>query len=143
MPKLAKPTRKTYARRADSEAQIDEAIGLRIRAARALKRMSQADLGAALPNPLTFQQIQKNERGVNRVAVSRLVSIAHVTGQPISFFLDDIDLPVDPAPQATAAAITLARRVAALPEAMQKMVRSSVEQFEALAGAPNMRLAGE
>jgi transcriptional regulator with XRE-family HTH domain len=50
--------------------------------------MSQERLGESLG--LTFQQVQKYERGVNRVGASRLFDLSRVLDVPISFFFDDI-----------------------------------------------------
>jgi transcriptional regulator with XRE-family HTH domain len=50
--------------------------------------MSQEKLGQALG--LTFQQVQKYERGVNRIGASRLFDLAHVLNVPIGFFFDDM-----------------------------------------------------
>jgi transcriptional regulator with XRE-family HTH domain len=50
--------------------------------------MSQERLGEALG--LTFQQVQKYERGVNRVGASRLFDLSRVLDVPISFFFDDL-----------------------------------------------------
>lgn len=73
--------------------EIEKQIGGRIRAARLLAGLSQEALAAKLaignPGGLTFQQVQKYENGINRVSVSRLVEIAQITGQPISFFLPE------------------------------------------------------
>jgi transcriptional regulator with XRE-family HTH domain len=51
--------------------------------------LSQEKLGEALG--LTFQQVQKYERGANRVGASRLLEIAQVLSVPIAFFYDDVD----------------------------------------------------
>ncbi len=71
---------------------IDAHVGARIRLRRTLMGMSQERLGEALG--LTFQQIQKYERGVNRVGASRLYDLAHVLDVPISFFFDDMPEPL-------------------------------------------------
>jgi transcriptional regulator with XRE-family HTH domain len=67
---------------------IDVHVGTRIRLRRTLLGMSQERLGDALG--LTFQQVQKYERGVNRVGASRLFDLARVLDVPISFFFDDM-----------------------------------------------------
>jgi len=67
---------------------IDIHVGSRIRLRRTLLGMSQERLGDALG--LTFQQVQKYERGVNRVGASRLFDISRVLDVPISFFFDDM-----------------------------------------------------
>ncbi len=71
---------------------IDVHVGGRIRLRRTLLGMSQERLGEALG--LTFQQIQKYERGVNRVGASRLFDLSRVLDVPISFFFDDMPEPL-------------------------------------------------
>jgi transcriptional regulator with XRE-family HTH domain len=67
---------------------IDAHVGARVRLRRTLLGMSQEKLAEALG--VTFQQIQKYERGVNRIGASRLFDIARVLDVPISFFFDDM-----------------------------------------------------
>ena len=71
---------------------IDAHVGGRIRLRRTLMGMSQERLGEALG--LTFQQVQKYERGVNRVGASRLFDLSRVLDVPISFFFDDMPEPL-------------------------------------------------
>ncbi|MBZ6078884.1 helix-turn-helix domain-containing protein [Microvirga puerhi] len=65
----------------------DQEIGRRIRARRMMISMSQTDLGDKLG--VTFQQIQKYEKGVNRVGSGRLEELARILGVPITFFYDE------------------------------------------------------
>ena len=67
---------------------IDVHVGLRVRLRRTLLGLSQEKLADALG--LTFQQVQKYERGVNRVSASRLYSLSKVLDVPITFFFEDI-----------------------------------------------------
>ena len=67
---------------------IDVHVGARIKLKRKLLRMSQTDLGEALG--YSFQQIQKYEKGTNRVSASKLVAIADALNVPIMFFFDDL-----------------------------------------------------
>ena len=67
---------------------IDVHVGSRIRLRRTLLGLSQERLGDALG--LTFQQVQKYERGANRVGASRLFDLSRVLDVPISFFFDDM-----------------------------------------------------
>lgn len=71
---------------------IDGHVGSRIRLRRTLMGMSQERLGEALG--LTFQQVQKYERGVNRVGASRLFDLSRVLDVSISFFFDDMPEPI-------------------------------------------------
>ncbi len=67
---------------------IDVHVGARVRLRRTLLGMSQEKLGEALG--LTFQQVQKYERGANRIGSSRLFDLSRVLDVPISFFFDDM-----------------------------------------------------
>jgi transcriptional regulator with XRE-family HTH domain len=66
---------------------IDGHVGRRLRARRALLGMSQERLGELLG--LTFQQIQKYERGANRIGSSRLYEIGQALDVPVSYFFED------------------------------------------------------
>ena len=68
---------------------IDVHVGNRIRLRRTLLHMSQEHLASLLG--LTFQQVQKYERGTNRVGASRLWDISKVLKAPIGFFFEDMD----------------------------------------------------
>jgi transcriptional regulator with XRE-family HTH domain len=61
---------------------VDEAVGARIRLLRKRRKMSQAELGKALD--VTFQQVQKYEKGTNRVGASRLQMVANALNVPIA-----------------------------------------------------------
>jgi transcriptional regulator with XRE-family HTH domain len=67
----------------------DVEVGRRIRARRVARQMSQMDLAGHLG--LTFQQVQKYEKGTNRVAAGRLKRIARILEVPILYFFDDTD----------------------------------------------------
>ena len=67
---------------------VDVHVGARIRLRRTLMGMSQERLGDALG--LTFQQVQKYERGANRVGASRLFDLSRILDVPISFFYDNM-----------------------------------------------------
>jgi transcriptional regulator with XRE-family HTH domain len=67
---------------------IDVHVGARIRQRRTLLGMSQEKLGEAIG--LTFQQVQKYERGANRVGSSRLFDLARVLDVPVSYFFEDM-----------------------------------------------------
>ncbi len=76
---------------------IDIAVGLRLRTLRKSKGMSQEQLGKALG--ITFQQIQKYERGTNRISASMLVKSARTLEVSASSLLPDEN---DPAPKSPA-----------------------------------------
>lgn len=67
---------------------IDVHVGGRIRLRRNMLGMSQEKLGENLG--ITFQQIQKYEKGTNRVGASRLQAIASILNVPVSFFFEDV-----------------------------------------------------
>lgn len=73
---------------------IDIHVGSRIRLRRTMLGMSQEKLGESLG--ITFQQIQKYEKGTNRVGASRLQNISSILNVPVSFFFEDApgDAPV-------------------------------------------------
>lgn len=68
---------------------VDLHVGQRLRLRRTLLGLSQEKLGEALG--LTFQQIQKYERGANRIGASRLYDMSLVLDVPVSFFYDDMN----------------------------------------------------
>ncbi|CAO3428841.1 helix-turn-helix domain-containing protein [Azospirillum argentinense] len=72
---------------------IDVHVGARVRLRRTLLGLSQEKLGEMIS--LTFQQVQKYERGANRISASRLYMLSHALDVPVSFFFDD--MPADAA----------------------------------------------
>jgi transcriptional regulator with XRE-family HTH domain len=67
---------------------VDRHVGNRVRMRRLLVGMSQEKLGELLG--ITFQQVQKYEKGSNRVSASRLYQISHVLGVPVQYFYDEL-----------------------------------------------------
>jgi len=67
---------------------VDRHVGRRMRLRRRALKLSQEKLGHELG--LTFQQVQKYERGVNRVSAGRLFEISQVMDVPVSYFFDGI-----------------------------------------------------
>jgi transcriptional regulator with XRE-family HTH domain len=65
---------------------IDKHVGSRVRMRRMMLSMSQEKLGDALG--LTFQQVQKYEKGTNRIGASRLQQISNILQVPVSFFFE-------------------------------------------------------
>lgn len=65
---------------------IDALVGNRVRLRRMLVGMSQERLGELLG--LTFQQVQKYEKGVNRIGAGRLYEVASILGVPVSYFYE-------------------------------------------------------
>ena len=70
---------------------IDIHVGSRVRFRRMLLGMSQEKLGEKLG--LTFQQVQKYEKGINRIGASRLFDLAQVLGVSVQFFYDEAPIP--------------------------------------------------
>jgi transcriptional regulator with XRE-family HTH domain len=86
---LTRPPRRPGRRKTDKPNPIDIHVGSRIRLRRNMLALSQEKLGEAIG--LTFQQVQKYERGANRVGASRLHELSRVLDVPVSFFFDDLD----------------------------------------------------
>lgn len=81
--------------RGDGPHPVDVHVGQRMRERRTLLGLSQSHLAERVG--LTFQQIQKYERGTNRISASRLWQLSKVLGVPISWFFEDIDRSRQPA----------------------------------------------
>lgn len=80
-----------------SESDVDNHVGAKIRVRRVELGMSQTDVADKLG--LTFQQVQKYERGYNRVSASRLYDLTQILGVDIEYFFDgfrDSDIPESP-----------------------------------------------
>jgi len=81
--------RSTRGRLDDGSANpVDVHVGARMRLRRTLLGLSQEKMGEAIG--LTFQQVQKYERGANRIGASRLFDLAQVLDVPVSYFFDDM-----------------------------------------------------
>ncbi|MDG1416225.1 MAG: helix-turn-helix transcriptional regulator [Maricaulis sp.] len=68
---------------------IDKHVGARLRLRRSMLDMSQSELGEKLG--VTFQQVQKYERGTNRIGASRLFNVARVMDVPVAYFFEGLD----------------------------------------------------
>jgi transcriptional regulator with XRE-family HTH domain len=66
----------------------DREIGRRIRVRRQELNLSQTELGNALQ--VSFQQVQKYEKGTNRISAGRLQELAQILNVPVTFFFDDL-----------------------------------------------------
>ena len=82
-------TRRPGRQKGDKPNPIDIHVGSRVRLRRNMLGLSQEKLGEAIG--LTFQQVQKYERGANRIGASRLHDLSRVLDVPVSFFFDDMD----------------------------------------------------
>ncbi|WP_395073174.1 helix-turn-helix domain-containing protein [Hyphococcus sp.] len=76
------------AEKRDGPHPIDVHVGSRIKLRRMILGLSQESLGKALG--LTFQQIQKYEKGVNRIGASRIFEMSQLLEVPVQFFYDDL-----------------------------------------------------
>ena len=83
-----KKPHKAYGRGTGIPHPIDVHVGSRLHMRRTLFGLNQTELGEALG--VTFQQIQKYEKGTNRISASRLFDLSHVLDVPFSFFFDDV-----------------------------------------------------
>src|ERR1700680_1256944 len=72
-----------------SAGKPDIELGKRIRLRRVEQQISQSELGKKLG--VSFQQVQKYEKGVNRVGAARLQQVATALNVPVTFFFDDVD----------------------------------------------------
>jgi transcriptional regulator with XRE-family HTH domain len=70
---------------------IDKLVGVRVRMRRMIKGLSQEKLGEALG--VTFQQIQKYEKGLNRISASRLERLSRALDAPAGYFLESTGSP--------------------------------------------------
>lgn len=100
---IKNPEGRQSVRRTGKPNPVDIHVGSRVRLRRTLLGLSQEKLGDALG--LTFQQVQKYERGANRIGASRLFDLSRVLDVPVSFFFDDMSS--DVAERKPAASIVL------------------------------------
>lgn len=119
---------------------IDRQIGDRVRTVRVLRRLSQETLAGRVG--LTFQQIQKYEKGTNRIAVSRMLQICAALECDLSTMLAGITAPdagetdlvvqaLDRVAGLPTPVMDAARRLAALPAAQRSAVLSLIEALDA------------
>jgi transcriptional regulator with XRE-family HTH domain len=125
---------------------IDKHVGSRVRMRRMMLGMSQEKLGDALG--LTFQQVQKYEKGTNRIGASRLQQISHILQVPVAFFFEGAphlaggpsppDLADAPSPAyvsdflATSDGLSLTKAFMRIPDA--KLRRRIVDLVQQIAG---------
>ncbi len=124
-PRARKRVTKQTSRRGPNP--IDIHVGFRVRLRRNLLGMSQEKLGRAIG--LTFQQIQKYERGVNRVGASRLFNLGHALDVPVSFFFEDLPAAAAGGAKRRAKGLSEAPASALEPDALSK--RETVELIRA------------
>jgi len=87
-PKVRDGRRRGGRPKIDTPSPVDVHVGSRVRLRRTLLGMSQEKLGNAIG--LTFQQVQKYERGANRIGASRLFDLSRVLDVPVAFFFEEM-----------------------------------------------------
>ncbi len=101
--------------------RIDIHVGSRLRTRRIIVGMSQEKLGDQLG--LTFQQVQKYEKGLNRIGASRLYAISRILGTSIQYFFEDLPSDIrdggDPASKPVTAEESQMTRFVNSPEGVQ------------------------
>ena len=121
-----------------SPSAVDRQVGVRVRMRRLMLDMSQERLAAALG--LSFQQLQKYEKGANRIGAGRLQQLAEILRVPVSFFFEDFPAPgrkQAPLPSylseflATTDGLAVSRAFTAIRDARQR--RCIVNLLEAMA----------
>ena len=85
---MSRSDRPAHGRGSGKPNPVDVHVGSRVRLRRTLLGMSQEKLGEAIG--LTFQQVQKYERGANRIGASRLFDLSRVLDVPVGYFFDDM-----------------------------------------------------
>ena len=94
---------------------IDVHVGKRVRERRVQLGMSQKSLAKSVG--VSFQQIQKNERGTNRIGASRMFELSKVLDVPVSFFFDELP-PQPPIKSAIPKKVASEQRAAFAPDLM-------------------------
>jgi transcriptional regulator with XRE-family HTH domain len=112
---------------------VDVHVGSRVRLLRKARGMSQEDLAKGLG--LTFQQVQKYERGFNRISASKLFAIGHVLGAGIPFFFEGLSQPeaADGADPLHDRAITVALCEPKIRRIVSELGRLGPDQIDAIA----------
>ncbi|MDP6057916.1 MAG: helix-turn-helix transcriptional regulator [Pirellulaceae bacterium] len=131
------PKRRLSAGRTGKPNAIDVHVGGRMRLRRTLLGLSQEKLGEAIG--LTFQQVQKYERGTNRVGASRMFDLSRVLDVPVSYFFDEMSAKV--AKQSPRLAIGLAETSAQTyqPDPMAKRETLELVRSYYKIGSPSVR----
>src|SRR3954464_14114401 len=85
----SQPPRRPGRPKMETPNPIDVRVGARLRLRRNMLGLSQGELGEAIG--VTFQQVQKYERGANRIGASRLHELSRILDVPVTFFFDNTD----------------------------------------------------
>ncbi|ACI98091.1 MULTISPECIES: helix-turn-helix domain-containing protein [Rhodospirillales] len=136
----------SLSKRGEGPNPIDIHVGQRLRLRRTLLGLSQETLGEAVG--ITFQQLQKYERGANRISASRLFNLSQVLGVPVTFFFEDLpasgpEAPLDGGSEtqefesmARRETLELVRAYYRIPD--EGVRRRAFDLVKALAGEPEM-----
>ena len=104
---------------------IDAYVGEMLRQGRKLRGLSQDALGKEIPEKVTFQQVQKYERGTNRISASRLYEFARLLRLPLDYFFPaDDELP--PLPLVNNGEATLLDNFRKLPARTQQTITALI-----------------
>ncbi len=114
---------------------VDVHVGTRLRLRRTLIGMSQEQLAAALN--ITFQQVQKYERGTNRISASRLFQASRALGVPVAWFFEEM---TDSAAAASATAGVVAGEKAGIDPDRKLLRRETLELVRAYYSITDVRL---
>ena len=114
---------------------VDVHVGSRLRLRRTLIGMSQEQLAAALN--ITFQQVQKYERGTNRISASRLYQASRTLGVPVAWFFEEMT--EQTAAASATAAVVAGERAASDPD-RRLLRRETLELVRAYYGITDARL---
>ncbi|MCC4298315.1 helix-turn-helix domain-containing protein [Aurantimonas coralicida] len=114
-------------------ADKEKELGARLRGYRNYRGMSQSDLGKHLG--VTFQQVQKYEKGVNRISGMRILEIAKLLGISVSTLLGE-DSSVEPVGEISPESLGLVRRLEAMPKASRRSAAEAMLRIiDAIEGA--------
>ena len=114
---------------------VDVHVGSRLRLRRTLIGMSQEQLAAALN--ITFQQVQKYERGTNRISASRLYQASRTLGVPVAWFFEEMS---DVAASASATPAVVAGEKAGIDPDRKLLRRETLELVRAYYSITDARL---
>ncbi len=103
---------------------VDKSVGAEIHNLRIIKGLSRTQLANKIG--ITQQQLNKNESGINRLSIGRLILIAEALDKPVSYFLNDIGIPISTHNQADRMHMELNRNYAKLKPAVKISVGNHV-----------------
>jgi len=107
---------------------VDLAVGARIKALRLAMGLSRQQLATAID--VTHQQLQKYEKGTNRISVGRMPSIAKTLNKPISYFFDGLEIPYEAQTTHQRMTIEVARNFALIKNpGHQSVINSMIREF--------------